>query len=296
MALFRRKLGPIERFESALKGKQAERQKLAARLSLAESLVTEKRAAAEQLAKAGAGNAKLARAEAMLRSVEDRANALRAALGEANEQVFATERALADAVAQRDRELLADRIEALAAAIDQAVPGFTAGAAGLVDAVAKAAVTVAEASGFSTNVGQVSREVLAAADLVCWELRTLAARTRVGNANAALLPSPGAASSQLPEIERQLIYTLSPLKWQDGTEMRKATAFALVELPKTLLPIALQHQHVDYLSARRVKTLIQVHGSGGIDGDDPPDDSEFIDLNALAARTESETIPRADVA
>lgn len=294
MPFFRRKLGPIERFERALRSKQAERQTLVGRLSLAESQVTEKRGAAERLAKAGAGHAKLSRAEAILRSVEDRANALRAALGEASEQVFATERALADAIAQRDRELLADRIEALAAAIDQAGPGFAASAAGLVDAVAKAPVTVAEASSFSASVEQVSREVLAAADLVCWELRTLAARTRVGNANAALLPSPEAARPQLPEIERQLIYTLSPLKWQDGSELRKAAAFALVELPKTLLPIALQHQHVDYLSARRVKTLIQVHGSGGIG--DSLDELDFIDLDALAGGAETETGPRADVA
>lgn len=296
MALFRRKLGPIERFESALKSKQAERQKLADRLSVAESLVAEKRAAAEQLAKGGAGHAKLARAEAKLRSVEDRANALRAAVAEASEQLFATERALGDAVAQRERELLADRIEALAVTIDRAVPGFAAGAAGLVGAVVKGAVTVAEASSFSANVEQVSREVLSAADLVCWELRTLAARTRVGNVNSALLSSPEIERPQLPEVERQLIYTLNPLKWRDGSEVRKAAAFALVELPKTLLPIALQHQHVDYLNARRVKTLIQIHGSGGINGDVSVDDSQFVDLDALAGSAGDETRPQADVA
>jgi hypothetical protein len=294
MVFFRRELGPVERFEGALKTKQAERHKLADRLSIAESALAEKRAAAERLAMAGAGNARLTRAEAKLRSVEDRAKTLRAAMGEINEQIVATERALADAIAQRDRELLADRIEALAAAIALAVPGFASGAAALVDAVAKSAVTVVDATSLSTSVEQVRREVLSAADLVCWELRTLAARTRVGNANTALSLPPETARPQLPDVERQLIYTLSPLKWQDGSEARKAPAFALVELPKTLLSLALRHQHVDYLNARRVKTLMHVHGRGGIQGEGSLDDLQFIDLDALAS--EEEVSPRADVA
>src|SRR5262245_4834867 len=188
MALFKRELGPVERFKSTLKSKLAERQKLVDRLDLAESVLAEHRAVAERLAMARAGNAQLERAEARLRAVEDRAKTLRAALGETDEQIVATERALADAIAQRDRELLADRIEALATSIDRAVPGFVSGTAGLIDAVAEGAVTVAEASRFSASVDEVRREVLSAADLVCWELRTLAARTRVGNANVALMP------------------------------------------------------------------------------------------------------------
>ncbi|MGY8668870.1 hypothetical protein Q3C01_41805 [Bradyrhizobium sp. UFLA05-109] len=293
MAFFKRELGPVERFESALKSRQAERQKLADQLGLAESVLAETRAAAERLAMAGAGHAKLARAEAELRSVEDRVKTARAALGESNEQIVATERALAGAIAQRDRELLADRIEALAAAIDLAVPGFASGAAALVDAVAKGAVTVAEATRFSASVDDVRREVLSAADLVRWELRTLAARTRVGNVNTAP-PPPAATCSQPPEVERQLIYTLNPLKWQEGGESRKAPAFALVELPKTLLPIALRHQHVDYLNARRVQTLMHVHGSGAGQDETSWDDPQIIDLDALT--DEEEASPQADVA
>jgi hypothetical protein len=293
MAFFKRELSPVERLESALKGKKAERQKLADRLSVTESELAEKRAAAERLAIAGADNAKLERAEAKLRSVEDRARTQRAAVAELDEQVVATERALADALAQRERELLADRIEALAAAIERAVPGFASGATALVDAVASGAATVAEATRFSANVQEVRREVLGAADLVCWELRTLAARARVGNANIAS-PAPEAAQSRLPEIDRQLIYTLNPLKWQEGGEVRRAPAFALVELPKTLLPVALRHQHVDYLNARRVQTLMHVHGSGGVQGEAPSDDAQLIDLDALAA--EAEASPQSDVA
>jgi hypothetical protein len=97
MAFFKREVSPVQRFERALREKQAARQKLADRLSLAETALGEKRDEAERLAVAGAANAKLASAEARMRTFEDRAKTLRAALVEFDEQVVATERALADA-------------------------------------------------------------------------------------------------------------------------------------------------------------------------------------------------------
>jgi hypothetical protein len=287
MVFFKRELSPVERFEGALKEKQAARQKLADRLSVAEAAFGEKRAAAERLAVAGAANAKLDRAEAKMRAVEDRAKTLRAALAEFDEQIASTERALAEARAQRERDRVADEIEAMAAAIERAVPGFGAGAAALVDAVTKGAASIPEATRFSTSVDAVRHEVLAAADLICWELRSTAVRTRAGNANMMrLLAAPAPVQPPPPEIERQLIYTLSPLLWREGSEVRSVPAFAMVGLPKMLLPVALRHQHVDHLNARRVQTLIHVHGSGGL-SDPDQDDPQFVDLDALAAEEES---------
>src|SRR5258707_4765451 len=122
MAFFKRELSPVERFESALKDKQAARQKLADRSSIAETVLGEKRVAAERLAVAGATNAQLDRAEANIRAVEAPAKALTAALAEFDQQIISTERALADAKAQRERELVADKIEAMGARIEQATP------------------------------------------------------------------------------------------------------------------------------------------------------------------------------
>jgi hypothetical protein len=283
MAFFKRELSPVERFESALREKQAARQKLADRLGVAETVLGEKRAAAERLAVAGAANAQLERAEANIRDVEGRAKTLRAALTEIDEQIVSTERALADVKAQCERDVMADEIEAMAAAIEKAAPGFDAGAAALVDAVARRTGAMVEATRFSTSVEAVRREVLSAAELICWELRSAAVRTRAGNANIALDAAAEPAQPPSPEIERQLIYTLTPLLWREGGEVRRIPAFALVGLPKTLLSVALRHQHVDYLNARRVQTLMHVHGSGGVHGDLPDDDPQRIDLDALAA-------------
>jgi hypothetical protein len=291
--LFKRELSPIERFENALKEKQAARQKLAERLSVAESELAEKRTAAERLAVAGAANVRLDRAEAAMRTVEDRTKTMRAELLELDEHVASAERALADAKAQRDRDAMADQIEAMATAIERAAPGFDGGATTLVEAVTKSAMSIPEATRFSASVDAIRREILSAADLICWELRSAAVRTRAGNANlAGLIPS----ESEQPlsaEIERQLIYTLHPLLWREGEELRRVSAFALVGLPKALLPVALQHQHVDHLNARRVQTLMHLHGSAGL-GEPEQDDPQLVDLDALLA--DEKPSAQADVA
>jgi hypothetical protein len=294
MAFFKRELSPVERFESTLRDRRAARRKQADRVTSIETVVEEKRVAAERLAVAGAPDDKLGLAESKLRAVEERAKTLRAELTEIDEQIASTERALAEATAQRDRDTLADQIEAMAAAIERAVPGFGASATALVDAVTRSATPVLEATRFSTSVDAVRREVLAAAELICWQLRSAAVRTRAGNANIAIDETAEPEQPQAQEIDRQLIYTLNPLRWREGAEVRRAPAFALIELPKELLPVALRHQHADYLNARRVQTLIHIHGSDGSYGEPGPDDDpQLIDLDALAAE---ETNVRAEVA
>jgi uncharacterized protein YigA (DUF484 family) len=294
MAFFKRELSPVERFESTLRDRRAARRKQADRVTSIETVVEEKRVAAERLAVAGAPDATLGLAENKLRAVEERAKTLRAELTEIDEQIASTERALAEATAQRDRDTLADQIEAMAAAIERAVPGFGASATALVDAVTRSAAPVLEATRFSTSVDAVRREVLAAAELICWQLRSAAVRTRAGNANIAIDETAEPEQPQVQEIDRQLIYTLNPLRWREGAEVRRAPAFALIELPKELLPVAVRHQHADYLNARRVQTLIHIHGSDGSYGEPGPDDDpQLIDLDALAAE---ETNVRAEVA
>jgi hypothetical protein len=283
MAFFKRELSPLERFEAALKEKQAVRRKLADRLGVTEAEVAEQRAAAERLAVAGAPHAKLDRVEARMREVEERAKALRAELGECEEQIVATERALGEARAQRDRDKEADGIEAMAAAIERAAPSFNFGAASLVEAVANSPASVAEATRFSANVDAMRREVLSAVELMCWELRSAAVRTRAGNMNATGEVALLEYQPPQQEIERQMIYTLNPLTWREDGEVRRVPAFARVGLPITLLAVALRHQHVDHLNARRVQTLMHVHSSGAAPGDLAADDLQVVDLDALLA-------------
>ena len=294
MLFFKRELSPIERFEVALKDKLSARQKLAERLGVTEAELAEKRDAAERLAVAGANNSRLDRAEASMRAVEERAKTLRAELVEVDDQVASAERALADAKAQRDRDALADQIEAMATAIERAAPGFESGATALVDAVGKSDLSIPEATRFASSVDAVRSEVRAATDLICWELRSAAVRTRAGNANLASIALSESEQLASAEMDRQLIYTLHPLRWREGDEVRRVAAFAVVGLPKALLPVALQHQHVDHLNARRVQTLMHLHGNGGHGGEPQDDDPQLVDLDTLLA--EGQPSAQADVA
>jgi hypothetical protein len=119
-------------------------------------------------------------------------------------------------------------------------------------------------------------------------------RTRAGNSNVAFPALHEPEGPPPPEIERHVIYTLNPLLWREGSEVRRVPAFALVELPKILLPVALRHQHVDYLNARRVQTLMHIHGTGQSDSEPYQDDPQVVDLDALAA--EEKESAQADVA
>ena len=127
MAFFsKRAISPVERFESALKDKQTARKNLAERLNAAEATLRERCDAAERLAIAGAADAQLDRAETNMRAAEDRAKTLRAALTQLDEQIVMTERELADTKAQRDRDMVADEVEKMVAAIERAVAALSA--------------------------------------------------------------------------------------------------------------------------------------------------------------------------
>lgn len=293
MSFFRRELSPVERFESALREKQTARLKLAAKSRAADAIASDKRKAAERLAVAGATDAKLARAEAELRTVEERAKTLRSELADFDEQLASAERALSEAKAQRERDGIADAIEAMAAAIEKAAPGFDAGAAGLLAAVGKNTPSVPQAARFSASIDAVRREVLSAVELICWELRSAAVSTRSGNANAGQSADAEPEQPALPDIQRQMIYTLNPLQWREGAELKRVPAFAPVGLPKYLLAAALRHQHVDHMNARRVQTLMHVHGNGTAQAEVDADDPRLVDLDALAADAQEK---RADVA
>src|SRR6202012_3820089 len=100
----------------------------------------------------------------------------------------------------------------------------------------RGATQVPEATRFATSVDAIKREALSAADLVCWELRTLAVRTRGGNANVSTAVQGEGEGAAAPIIEGQRVYPCNPLLWREGSEAKKAPAFAMVALPKALLP------------------------------------------------------------
>jgi hypothetical protein len=199
-----RKLSPIERLETVLKDKQAARQNLVQRLDAAEMVVTRKREASERRALDGASDSALGAAEAATRAAEDRARTLRAALAQMDEQIAGIERELRAAVEQRYRETVADWLEARAAAIAQAAPGYDAGSSALIEAVTKGATALPEAGVLAAELAAMRREVDAAVERISTELRAAALRTRLGEAKIAFqAPSPS------PETGREAVSAIS---------------------------------------------------------------------------------------
>ena len=288
MAFFRKsELSPVERLEGALKDKQAARQKLADRLIAAEAALTEKRVAAEKAAMAGAADAELDRSEAAARATEDRGKTLRAALVQLDEQIAEAERELAAAIEQRDCDMVADELAGMAAAIAQAAPGFDTAASKLIEAITTSPASMPEASRFAASLDAMRRDAAAAASMITVELRNAAARTRAGQAKIAFR-TPEPEKLPTPEIPCTVVYTLSALQWREGTVVRRAPAFAQVDLPKILLPVALEHQHVDHIGSARTQRLMEVYGSGHGWIAPYADAPRLVDLDELAATAQSE--------
>ena len=181
MWFFRKKrLSRTARLEKALREKQDLRQKLARRLNTAEMFVTDRREAGERLALDGASDDALGRAEAGTRAAEERANTLRAALAQLEEQIAEAEHELGATVEQRYRESLADTLDILVVGVAQTIPEYEAAATALIKAVERTASALPEATALGEDLEAIRREVAAVVRLMCTELRAIAVRTRSG--------------------------------------------------------------------------------------------------------------------
>jgi hypothetical protein len=183
MWFFRKKrLSRTERLEKALREKQDLRQKLARRLNTAEMFVTDRREAGERLALDGASDDALGRAEAGTRAAEERANMLRAALAQLEQQIAEAEHELGATVEQRYRKSLADTLDILVVGVAQTIPEYEAAATALIKAVERTASALPEATALGEDLEAIRREVAAVVRLMCTELRAIAVRTRSGEA------------------------------------------------------------------------------------------------------------------
>jgi hypothetical protein len=192
----------------ALRDKQELRQKLARRLNTAEMFVTDRREAGERLALDGASDEALGRAEASTRGAEDRARTLRAALAQLEAQITEIERDLGATVERRYRDTVADTLETLVAGIAQTAPGYEAAAMALINAIAKTSAALPEATALTGDLEAIRREVDAAVTLMCTELRSIAARTRSGEAKIIFRAPDNPEVPYLWQVERDATLAL----------------------------------------------------------------------------------------
>jgi Caudovirus prohead serine protease len=223
---------PEEKLAHDLDAARASRDGLINRLRAAELAVTERRTAAQRLARDGADDPALDAAEADLRRAQDRVGTLTAALAETDEQITAFERARDDAADKKLRAETAATIHALADEIAEAASTFDSGAAILADASGRAAAIILDAKGLEVFTASVRAEVPAAVKMISQILRDRAAATLAGTAPAALPPSAfGQANRSVTMQPATRLLDLSPVSY--NSEARTVDAVLSCGSPVT---------------------------------------------------------------
>ena len=111
-------------------------------------------------------------------------------------------------------------LQRIATAIEQATPDYDAAVVALVEIITKSEASIPETTRVPTNLDAVRRGVLSAAEFICAELRSTSAYAR-GQRKLSVRANPEPERPLPREIDRQLVYTLNPLLWREGGEVRK---------------------------------------------------------------------------
>jgi hypothetical protein len=205
---------PEKKLARDLTAARSTRDKLAEGLEAAEATVTERRAAAQRLARDNADDGALDVAEAALRGAQDRVSTLSAALAEPEQQVIALERARDDLVDKKLRIETASAIEKLAQEIIEAGTKFDIGATALAETSCKVAAIVLDGHGLQAFAMNARVEVPAAVTMIVGILKDRARATLAGTAPAAL---PKAEPEQVivpsPKVEVKTIFFLRAAKY-----------------------------------------------------------------------------------
>jgi hypothetical protein len=225
----------------ALDAARVSRDKLTQRLTDAEANVQIKRSAAQALARSGADDSALDKAEAILRAAQDRVSTLAAALVETNAELAVLEADQAAAADKAQRADTADKIKDDAARLIEAAKMFDDGAKALAEIATDIATFVPDAAGLAVFAASVRSEVPPALDLLHSVMQSFAQSVLAGSAPAKLpSPAPVAAPVLLaPPTTR--VFSTKPVTWTDhGGTRQTAHAWLDLDMPPTVATKALK--------------------------------------------------------
>jgi hypothetical protein len=215
MALFPR--DPEKKLQRDIETARTNRDSLVERLQAAELLVSERQAAAQRLAVAGADDAALDRAEAELRKAQDRVSTLSAALDEIKQRIVALEKGEAERADQKLRAATAATLEQRAVTLEGAAAGLDVAFAAFVTATAEAAIDCLDGKGLSIFAQSAKADLGPAVQVVARELRARAAATIAGTAPATLSKEPPALVEPPAPMPRQTYFTVQLGMYLDAT-------------------------------------------------------------------------------
>jgi hypothetical protein len=206
--------------------------KLQRRLADAEAIVITKQIAAKSLARNGAADEQLDKAEAAQRAAEDRVATLTAALAETTAELAVLEADQAAAADKAQRAGTADKIKDDAARLIEAAKMFDHGAKALAEIATDVSAYIPDAAGLAVFCSSARSEVPPALDLLHSVMQSFAQSVLAGSAPAKLpSPAPIAAPVLLaPPTTR--VFSVKPVTWtgHDGT---RQTAHAWLDLDVT---------------------------------------------------------------
>ncbi len=281
------KADAAKRLERNLAAACSTRDKLAERLKAAELAVTERQAAAQQLARDAADDAALDVAEAASRNASERVATLSAALAETKQEVARLERERDDLADRKLRAETAAAIEAMADEIVKAGAAFDAGATQLVESSSRVAAIVLDGHGLQAFAMNARAEVPAAVAMIAKLLQDCARATIAGTAPAALpqaAPVPEPEQPPPPPRTEQL-FLMRHVKWTDAAgQLRFGPQFVDAELPPEAAARALKSGAAIVMTDPRRK---QLHGTKA-----PrlPDPSWCLDLDQDPASPTTEPV------
>lgn len=167
---------------------------------MCEAAIIERRAQAMQLARDGAEDGVLDKAEAAIRSAQDRRTTLAAALGDVEAQLAALEKTFAENTDRALREQTAREVEQLTRRSIDSADAFVKAAATWADYLAKLAPIVPESGAFLHLLQVCTTEALPTSDRVAQLARVYRdavlrgeARPEMPKPPEAFVPPPGAA-------------------------------------------------------------------------------------------------------
>jgi hypothetical protein len=208
MAIF--KANPEKALQRDIDAAKANRDRLAAKLAECETAIVERRSTAQALARDGAEDGVLDKAETAVRSAQDRAATIAGAIADVDRQLTVLERTKAENADRKLRSETAAATELLAREVVDVAAAFDAAAAALADCAGRAVPNVFEATGLHHFAAICRAEVPAAADMVSKLLRAHA---------ASVLDGTGPATLRAPEGP------IEPVTWPPAVEEKQESAF-----------------------------------------------------------------------
>jgi hypothetical protein len=208
---------PMKKLQGDIASAKANRDRLTGKLADTEAAIIERRTAAMTLARDGAEDAALDKAEAAIRAAQDRAATITAAVAEVEQQLASLEKTFAEN---------SDRIERgkTGAEIEQLARRWTDACAALVDAATKlgdygerVSMIVPEAGAAWHFCKTITNEIPQNAELITKLLRQHGASVIAGSAPSAMPQPPQPYVEVLPPLREPTVqlFALRSIKWRD---------------------------------------------------------------------------------